>query len=715
VLTPAPDRTPWRASLVLRRRDALLRWLTDLRERLARVPRRVRRALGALRVRRERPSTTARRRSAAAAHVLAAAPAFLAWLLATAPVGTAEAATITVGAGGCTLPAAITNANNDDQSGSARCAAGGGADTINFAQAGGTYDLSAALPFITTPITIQGNGNTTIRRVGGPPFHILRVHGLYGSLALEGATISGGVSGRGHGGGIFVARGRAAEITGSTISGNTATFFTEGGGIYNAGTLTLRGSTVTGNYGDGGGGGISNAGGVVTLVDTAVSGNRGGDNEDSLGGGILNRDNGTMTIVGGTISGNSAHGDEDGGGGGIRNEGTLSIEGATVAGNTTHGEGGGISSRGPLRLARTTVSGNSSATLPPGGRLGGGIYVESGTATLENSTISGNRVSGRGGGLAVYEGRAVVRITDSTIVGNTVSAEGGGIYFEDGSVAIAGSTIADNSASRGGGIFMEDEGTITLSGSIVAGNRATGDGGGIVNAYKMSITDGTISGNSAGARGGGIFNTIYRSATLTHVTLTGNAAAQGGGIYNEGDGEDEDGIFVAASIVADQAMGGDCAGSPLASLGYNIESGRSCGFTATGDQRNVGTAQLDLGPLALNPPGTTRTHALGAASVALDRVPPGAAGCGGQGGIDQRGVPRPRPAGGGCDVGAFELEPDPNATPRPPGGTPSPTATSTAIAAPTVSPSPSASSRPRWIRAFLPVIIRANVVRQGVR
>ena len=40
-------------------------------------------------------------------------------------------AAIAVG-GGCTLVDAITNANNDDQSGSASCVAGSGADTITL-------------------------------------------------------------------------------------------------------------------------------------------------------------------------------------------------------------------------------------------------------------------------------------------------------------------------------------------------------------------------------------------------------------------------------------------------------------------------------------------------------------------------------------------------------------------------------------------------------
>ena len=44
-------------------------------------------------------------------------------------------------------------------------------------------------------------------------------------------------------------------------------------------------------------------------------------------------------------------------------------------------------------------------------------------------------------------------------------------------------------------------------------------------------------------------------------------------------------------------------------------------------------------------------------SPALDQVHNGAAGCGSAMTTDQRGAPRPAPAGGKCDVGAFEKQP----------------------------------------------------------
>ena len=107
------------------------------------------------------------------------------------------------------------------------------------------------------------------------------------------------------------------------------------------------------------------------------------------------------------------------------------------------------------------------------------------------------------------------------------------------------------------------------------------------------------------------------------------------------------------SIVA-----GSCQpGSAVDSQGYNIESPvDTCGFDQTGDQAGVSADGLALQPLSDNG-GPTMTRALGEGSVAIDQIPK--ADCLNADGAplktDQRG--EPRPAGDGCDVGAFEVQP----------------------------------------------------------
>jgi len=73
-----------------------------------------------------------------------------------------------------------------------------------------------------------------------------------------------------------------------------------GGAIFNAGTLTLKGCTLTRNHGDAGGA-IFNDEGVLTLIDSTVSWNT-----DAAAGGALYNNKGTVTMTNSTLSENDA-------------------------------------------------------------------------------------------------------------------------------------------------------------------------------------------------------------------------------------------------------------------------------------------------------------------------------------------------------------------------------------------------------------------------
>lgn len=164
-------------------------------------------------------------------------------------------------------------------------------------------------------------------------------------------------------------------------------------------------------------------------------------------------------------------------------------------------------------------------------------------------------------------------------------------------------------------------------------------------AFVSEVANSTISGNSAGGTGGGIRN-ADTTLRLTHSTVAGNSAASGAGGISNGEV-----TIVSGSIVADQAAGPDCANtSILASLGNSLESATSCGFSLADDVQN---GNADLGPLADNG-GPTFTHALGAASEAREAGDNAVCAAAPVDGIDQRGVTRPQPGGGDCDIGAFE-------------------------------------------------------------
>src|SRR5262249_12346864 len=94
-----------------------------------------------------------------------------------------------------------------------------------------------------------------------------------------------------------------AEIDGLTITGGNATVASgspAGGGISNAGNLTLQNDVITDNVSAHDGGGLFNSStGIVHITDCTLS-----DNSAVFGGGFFNL--GTVTVSASTLSNNSA-------------------------------------------------------------------------------------------------------------------------------------------------------------------------------------------------------------------------------------------------------------------------------------------------------------------------------------------------------------------------------------------------------------------------
>lgn len=102
----------------------------------------------------------------------------------------------------------------------------------------------------------------------------------------------------------------------------------QGAGIFNAGTLTIVRSTLSGNVATGSsGGGIRHESGTLTITNSTIS-----NNTASSGGGIRNF-NGTTTVNASTIADNSAG---TGSGGGIATfaPGVVTLTGSILANNT---------------------------------------------------------------------------------------------------------------------------------------------------------------------------------------------------------------------------------------------------------------------------------------------------------------------------------------------------------------------------------------------
>ncbi|HET6164453.1 MAG TPA: hypothetical protein VFG37_12350 [Planctomycetota bacterium] len=201
------------------------------------------------------------------------------------------------------------------------------------------------------------------------------------------------------------------------------------------------------------GGGVSNAG-TLTLERVAVTGCKA-----TNGGGLYNLANLTLSHC--TISGNSAYGYD---GGGIKNKstGTLTMTHCEVTGNYAYYSGGGISNFGAVDGTYCTIAGNSGYTY-----YGGGVDNH-GTLDLDYALIVDNHSGGMGGGIN-NDGGSVV-LTNGTIAGNSTYCVGGGVQNSASFVAHH-TIVAGNTASCFGPDFA---GTLDSSGfNLVADTDST--------------------------------------------------------------------------------------------------------------------------------------------------------------------------------------------------------------------------------------------------
>ena len=234
------------------------------------------------------------------------------------------------------LIAAINTANANGEANTIRLKAG----TYTLTAVDNDTDGPNGLPSVTSTLTLQGTGAdaTSIAREGSifsPPFFRLLHVAATGRLTLKRLTLRGGVifSGPGRGGGIYNAGG-IVTVTHSTLVSNESH---DGGGVSNhGGMVTVTHSTIAGNNAVNQGG-IANIKGTVTISDSTIADNRG----DAVQGvGILN--GGFMTIRNSTIARNVG-----GLASGIFNGGQLLIVNSTIADNVPQvggfaGSGGGI-------------------------------------------------------------------------------------------------------------------------------------------------------------------------------------------------------------------------------------------------------------------------------------------------------------------------------------------------------------------------------------
>jgi len=231
---------------------------------------------------------------------------------------------------------------------------------------GCTYYLPAALPEITTKLTIAGYHSTLTRTWDARSFSLLTVGGCRHIVAS--VTVNDGDCGDltvinvdfTDGGGYGIDRGGAINNEGGTLHVELGTFAGNrtdeyGGAIYNDGQMTVSNGTFTGNLAP-------------------------------FGGAIYNDDDGAVNVS--SFTWNKAptlYGDpDDSDGGAIYNDGDLDIANSGFLANSTGGYGGAIFTEDDLHAGHITVTANAA------GFDGGGIYNDE-TVTLSGSMVFGNQ------------------------------------------------------------------------------------------------------------------------------------------------------------------------------------------------------------------------------------------------------------------------------------------------------------------------------------
>lgn len=378
-------------------------------------------------------------------------------------------------------------------------------------------------------VTVTGNKATYSKKGTGAG-----IEAQGGTLTVTECTITNNEA-QGNGGGIFSAEGNELNISGSTIQGNKAdngggihmgeardTSKTpskatitdtkildneaigsgEGGGVYVGGPradATLKGCTVANNKSVSTGGGIAAKLSTVTLDDTTVE-----NNQAVNGGGLFHLGiavPGSLTLQNGSIIRNNTASSM---GGGLFLWGNVGLksENSEISGNKAlYGAGIAASqytanfASPKLELVDTKVNNNGDANTV----MGGGIYAASGvtvtskntkflgntantaggillylnsSADLDNSEVSGNKATGNGGGVCVYDATCSVTANSGTALTNNSANKGGAIY-NGGTLTLAdGTTVAGNSANIGGGLYSTNNATIS-TGCTFANNTAT--------------------------------------------------------------------------------------------------------------------------------------------------------------------------------------------------------------------------------------------------
>ena len=443
-----------------------------------------------------------------------------------------------------------------------------------------------------------------------------------------------------------IGEGFTVTLTNTTLINGKAT---EGGAIYNDGSLTLSDVKLSDNAADSYGGAVFNNGELIvsdSVFDSNDIVNRGSASVDYGGAAIYNWYDGVLTVSGSNFTNNiKNYKNGDRLVGAIATIGDATISDSYFVNNAGRW-GGAISASGYLLAGDdvNTLTVSGSTFKENGGLYGAGIFVAGSDFTVSDCVFDKNTAFGKGNMTPNNNNGAAIVVTDTgkditgAITGsnftNNKAQYGGAIYICEGNIAISNSLFENNSADVEGGaididsainnpvVTVEDskfvnntpqaihnskelhlgietftdlqnaidlvDGILTLDSDIVmTDDEAAGFVGGVA-INKDIVIDGkghTISAEDLGR----IFSIGEGfTVTLTNATLINGKADKGGAIYNDG-----------SLTLSDVKLSDNAADSYGGAVFNNGELIVSDSVFDSNDIVNRGSASVDYGGAAI--------------------------------------------------------------------------------------------------------------------
>ena len=400
----------------------------------------------------------------------------------------------------------------------------------------------------------------------------------------KGHTISAEDLGR-----IFsIGEGFTVTLTNATLINGKAT---EGGAIYNDGSLTLSDVKLSDNAADSYGGAVFNNGELVvsdSVFDSNDIVNRGSASVDYGGAAIYNWYDGVLTVSGSNFTNNiKNYKNGDRLVGAVATIGDATISDSCFVNNAGRW-GGAISATGAeLRKNSSTLTVSNTIFKDNSALYAGAVYIWGSNYNIADCVFDNNTAFGKGnmtpnnnngGALVVSQVSRFNEPITGTISGskftNNKAQYGGAAYFNKGFVTITDSVFENNVATAEGGAVDFSHASVkdlvvSINNSSFVGNKAP-VAGAIFTNVDSKITNSNFTKNTA-SKGGAVLNENGAKLTVDNSTFKDNAAdSYGGAVFNNGELVVSDSVFDSNDIVNRGSAGVDYGGAAI----YNWENAK---------------------------------------------------------------------------------------------------------------------------------------------